>query len=59
MFVVTSRDLQTKMKGIRQRVNEGEEAIIHSNGYDDLVMITLDRYNELLNLERDQNMRNK
>ncbi len=59
MFVVTSRDLQTRMKGIRQRVNEGEEAIIHSNGYDDLVMITLDRYNELLNLERIQNKRSK
>ncbi|WP_097006778.1 type II toxin-antitoxin system Phd/YefM family antitoxin [Lacrimispora amygdalina] len=54
MFVVTSRDLQTKLKGIKERVNEGEEAILHSNGHDDLVLITLERYNELLSIEKDQ-----
>lgn len=47
MFVVTVRDLQVKMREIRKRVNEGEEAILHSKGSDDLVLITLERYNAM------------
>ena len=51
MFVVTNRDLQTRMKEIRARVNEGEDAISHSSkGTDDLVIVSLHRYNQMLDI---------
>jgi PHD/YefM family antitoxin component YafN of YafNO toxin-antitoxin module len=51
MFVVTNRDLQTRMKEIRARVNEGEDAIYHSSkGTDDLVIVSLHRYNQMLDI---------
>lgn len=49
MFVITNRDLQVRLKNIRERVSEGEEAILHSKGTEEnLIIITLKQYNEML-----------
>ena len=57
MFVVTNRDLQIHMKEIRAKVNEGEDAIYHSK--DDLVIVSLKRYNQMLAIlmERETDIR--
>ena len=59
MFVVTDRDLQIHMKEIRAKVNEGEDAIYHSKGTDDLVIVSLKRYNQMLAIlmERETDIR--
>lgn len=50
MFIVTNRDLQVRLKEIRAKVNEGEDAIYHSKDSNDLVIVSLKRYNQMLDI---------
>ena len=49
-FVVSNRDLQVKLKEIREKVNKGDDAIHHSRGSDDLVITSLKRYNQMIDI---------
>lgn len=50
IFVVSNRDLQVKLKEIREKVNKGDDAIHHSRGSDDLVITSLKRYNQMIDI---------
>ena len=50
IFVVSNRELQVKLKEIREKVNKGDDAIHHSRGSDDLVITSLKRYNQMIDI---------
>lgn len=52
MFIVKTRELQSSLVSIKKRIiSEREEALL-PNTDGDLVIIPLDRYNDLLKMEK-------